>query len=96
MKLLIVSIIAFIVGTLLFNQWLVLQPVIAESCWHEDIVFATKVPLTTFNGKNEVGEDVSCYIDFELNGYNYRQEQWNVGKCDGGIIQVSVIDYTCH
>lgn len=87
--------ITLMVATYLFSEWTDYQFVKAESCWHSDTVKAIKAEKG-FHPLNEYGEDTSCYVDFTMNGKKERQEQWNVGNCDGSEIDINIIDYTCH
>jgi len=88
----------FIALMICFKSWLNTQFVIAENCAHIDRVSAWKTGELTLNGKNELGEDSSCYVIYELNGKRERKsEYWNVGNCDDKtMIEIDVIDYSCH
>jgi len=91
----IAIIILFITLMYLFSEWTDYQFLKADSCWHRDIIKATKTEVG-FHPKNEIGEDTSCYVDFVHNGKKGRSEYWNVGNCDGSEIDISIIDYNCH
>jgi len=80
-----------------FHNWLEYKFIQADLCGHFDRVIAYKDGQSTWNGKNEIGEDKSCYVEWENNGKKYKSEWWNIGNCnDTAPIEINVVDYTCH
>lgn len=65
------------------------------SCGHITKVSATIIDAG-WNGKNELGEDKSCYVSYMKYGRLRTAERWNIGNCDiGRVIQTEFNDYTC-
>lgn len=50
-----------------------------------------------FNGKNQVGEDVSCHVRYMHDGREVTAERWNIGNCDTGRrIMTEYVSYDCR
>lgn len=78
-----------------FKTYIETRKFVAENCGHRAITTGT-ITGPSLNGKNENGEDVSCYVSYSRDGKVGIAQKWNVGNCDvGRVIDYDYNSYIC-
>lgn len=78
-----------------FVYWIDTKLIVSKSCGHREKTVATIVGIS-INGKNDIGEDVSCYINYNRDGKIVKSQYWNIGNCDvGREVEIDYNSYIC-